>query len=145
MEKVLRLELGYGEEFSVSNQIGTIYDPDLEDNLPKKLSELGVEKDSFITVVDEEDDNPRVNLEILVSERSVDQNNTLRYQQLTFTRTDDKSPISLEASDADIPRKPKPAGEQQPPVNAQENGISGKLKRTADEAGLEVVEAQPSK
>ena len=65
MEKVLRLELGYGEEFSVSNQIGTIYDPDLEDNLPKKLSELGVEKDSFITVVDEEDDNPRVNLEIL--------------------------------------------------------------------------------
>ncbi|EZG00031.1 hypothetical protein H113_00356 [Trichophyton rubrum MR1459] len=128
VEKVLRLELGYGEEFSVSNQIGTIYDPDLEDNLPKKLSELGVEKDSFITVVDEEDDNPRVNLEILVSER-----------------TDDKSPISLEASDADIPRKPKPAGEQQPPVNAQENGISGKLKRTADEAGLEVVEAQPSK
>lgn len=71
VEKVLRLELGYGEEFSVSNQIGTIYDPDLEDNLPKKLSELGVEKDSFITVVDEEDENPRVNLEILVSERLV--------------------------------------------------------------------------
>ncbi|DAA73578.1 TPA_exp: Uncharacterized protein A8136_4607 [Trichophyton benhamiae CBS 112371] len=128
VEKVLRLELGYGEEFSVSNQIGTIYDPDLEDNLPKKLSELGVEKDSFITVVDEEDDNPRVNLEILVSER-----------------TDDKSPISLEASDADIPRKPKPAGEQEPSVTAQENGISGKLKRTADEAGLEVVEGQPAK
>ncbi|EFQ97018.1 SUMO-activating enzyme subunit uba-2 [Nannizzia gypsea CBS 118893] len=128
VEKVLRLELGYGEELSVSNQIGTIYDPDLEDNLSKKLSELGVEKDSFITVVDEEDENPRVNLEILVSER-----------------TDDTSPISLEASDADIPRKPKPAGEQQPATEIQENGASGKLKRTADEAGLEVVEGQPSK
>ncbi|KAM5500175.1 E1 ubiquitin-activating protein uba2 [Microsporum canis] len=125
VERILRLELGYGEEFSISNQIGTIYDPDLEDNLPKKLSELGVQKDSFITVVDEEDENPRVNLEILVSER-----------------TDDKSTISLEASDVDIPRKPKP--DEELPAEAQENGVS-KLKRTADEAGLEVAEGQPSK
>ena len=69
VEGVLRLKLGYGEEISVSNQIGTIYDPDLDDNLPKKLSDLGVEKDGFITVVDEDDETRRVNLELLVAER----------------------------------------------------------------------------
>lgn len=63
------MNLGYGEEFSVSNELGTIFDPDLEDNLPKKLSELGVKKESFITVVDEEEEEPRVNLELVLSEK----------------------------------------------------------------------------
>jgi ubiquitin-like 1-activating enzyme E1 B len=63
------MKLGYGEELSVSNELGTIYDPDLEDNLCRKLSDLGVKSDTFITVIDEEDDTPRVNLELLVSER----------------------------------------------------------------------------
>lgn len=65
---VLRLKLGYGEEFSISSSSGIIYEPDLEDNLTRKLTDLGVIKDSFVTVIDE-DDNPRVNLELLVSER----------------------------------------------------------------------------
>lgn len=69
VEGILRLRLGYGEEISVSNEIGTIYDPDLDDNLPKKLAELGIKNDSFITVVDDDDDHPRVNLELLVKER----------------------------------------------------------------------------
>jgi len=63
------MQLGYGEEFSVMNEVGTLYDPELEDNLPKKLSELGVKNETFITVVDEGDEEPRVNLELLVSER----------------------------------------------------------------------------
>lgn len=66
MEDILRLQLGYGEEFSINNQLGTFYDPDLEDNLPKKLSDLGVENDGFITVIDDDDDQPRVNLELVV-------------------------------------------------------------------------------
>lgn len=65
VEDVLRSQLGYGEEFSISNALGTIYDPDLEDNLPKKLLDLGVKDESFLTVVDE-DDEPRVNLEMIV-------------------------------------------------------------------------------
>jgi len=65
VEDVLRSQLGYGEEFSISNELGTIYDPDLEDNLPKKLVDLGVKDESFLTVVDE-DDEPRVNLELIV-------------------------------------------------------------------------------
>ena len=62
---MLRSQIGYGEELSISNEIGTIYDPDLDDNLPKKLEDLGVKYDSFLTVVDE-DDEPRVNLELVV-------------------------------------------------------------------------------
>jgi ubiquitin-like 1-activating enzyme E1 B len=69
VEGVLRQQLGYGEEFSISTNLGTIYDPDLEDNLPKKLASLGVTSDSFITIVDEEDEEPRVNLELRVVER----------------------------------------------------------------------------
>ena len=62
---MLRSQIGYGEELSISNEIGTIYDPDLDDNLPKKLEDLGVKNDSFLTVVDE-DDEPRVNLELVI-------------------------------------------------------------------------------
>lgn len=69
MQDVLRLQLGYGEEFSLSSEIGTIYDPDLEDNLSKKLSELGVKGETLVTVVDEEDEQPRVNLELLIHEQ----------------------------------------------------------------------------
>lgn len=66
---VLRTRLGYGEEISVTNEVGTIYDPDLDDNLPKKLSDLGVKNDGFLTIVDDDDDNPRVNLELVVKEQ----------------------------------------------------------------------------
>lgn len=71
VEGVLRSELGYGEELSILKESGIIYDPDLEDNLPKKLSELGITKDSWITVVDEDDQDqdPRVNLELFIIER----------------------------------------------------------------------------
>lgn len=41
VEDLLKLELGYGEEFVVNNEIGTLYDIDETENLTKKLSELG--------------------------------------------------------------------------------------------------------
>jgi ubiquitin-like 1-activating enzyme E1 B len=41
VEDFLRSELGYGEEFVVSNDIGPIYDVDETENLTKKLSDLG--------------------------------------------------------------------------------------------------------
>lgn len=69
VEDVLKLQLGYGEEIMINSDAGTIYDPDLEDNLPKKFSELGVKSDSFITIIDGEDENPRVNLSLSVSEK----------------------------------------------------------------------------
>jgi ubiquitin-like 1-activating enzyme E1 B len=41
VEDFLRLQLGYGEEFVVNNEVGLLYDVDETENLGKKLSELG--------------------------------------------------------------------------------------------------------
>jgi hypothetical protein len=67
VEDVLRDQLEYGEELTVNNEIGIVYDPDLDDNLPKKFSELGIKEDSFLTIIDDEGDAPRVNLQLMIS------------------------------------------------------------------------------
>lgn len=71
VEDVLKTQLGYGDEFSVNNEVGTLYDLDLDDNLSKKFSDLGVKADSFLTVIDEDAENPRVNLSLAILERSL--------------------------------------------------------------------------
>ena len=68
---VLKTDLGYGDEFSVNNDVGTLYDPDLDDNLDKKMSELGVRGDSFLTVIDEDEDETRVNVSLSISEQTL--------------------------------------------------------------------------
>ncbi|KAL4803850.1 hypothetical protein BDV18DRAFT_40003 [Aspergillus unguis] len=120
VDNILRKQLGYGEEFSINTDQGTIYDPDLEDNLPKKLLDLGITSSSFITVVDE-DDEPRVNLQLVVVAPG--------------EPPSEEQTIVLDTV-PDIPRKPKaptPA-----PESEQTNGASnlGKRKRDADEAEL---------
>lgn len=42
VENFLRLQLGYGEEFVVNHENDLLYDVEETDNLPKKLSELGL-------------------------------------------------------------------------------------------------------
>ena len=71
VEDVLKTQLGYGDEFSINNEVGTLYDPDLDDNLSKKFSDLGVKADSFLTVIDDDEDNPRVNLSFAILERTL--------------------------------------------------------------------------
>ena len=66
VEDVLKLQLGYGKEFTVNNEVGTLYDPELDDNLAKRLTDLGIEADSFLTIVDDDEDNPRVNLSLSI-------------------------------------------------------------------------------
>lgn len=128
VEGVLRQQLGYGEEFSISTNLGTIYDPDLEDNLPKKLASLGVTSDSFITIVDEEDEEPRVNLELRVVER--------------LQSKSEQTSISVEVID-EIPRKPKQLAPETPPVEhvngfsqSMPNGTTGKRKRSPEEVEI---------
>ena len=70
VENRLRHDLGY-EEFSVSTEAGLIYDTELDDNLGKKFSDLGITSKNFITVVDEEDDNPRVNVVLSINEEYI--------------------------------------------------------------------------
>ncbi|KAL9017072.1 MAG: hypothetical protein Q9185_005583 [Variospora sp. 1 TL-2023] len=85
---VLQTKLGY-REFSINNEVGTLYDPDLDDNLSKKFSDLGVQADSFLTVIDDDDENPHVNLSLSISEKSLPEGS---------------DPISL-LPNIDVPRK----------------------------------------
>lgn len=128
VEDLLRLQLGYGEEFSVTNEAGQIlYDPEEDLNLSKTFGEFGIKKDSFITVIDEADENPRVNLVLSIAEGDLDK---------------DSKPIHL-SEKVEIGTKPaieaavETNGHIVPITNGVANGTSTKRKRDADEAGLE--------
>ncbi|KAI5286035.1 E1 ubiquitin-activating protein uba2 [Ascosphaera aggregata] len=116
VEKICREKMGYGEEFSIVAGIGTIYDPDLEDNLPKKLTDFDVVDGGQLTVVDEvefgEEDSqsegegseqqqqagPRVNVDFLIQlQPDLPDSNT------------SNEPIALLQPIPSIPKKPRPA------------------------------------
>ncbi|KAJ5714689.1 uncharacterized protein N7483_011870 [Penicillium malachiteum] len=119
VEGVLRTQLGYGEELSILKDSGVIYDLDFDDHLSKKLSELGINNDSSITIVDEDDQDqdPRVNLELHIIER-------------TNADSEESTPVSLKKS-LEIRRQPKPAQ----PSSKDASGIPnpGKRKREGDD------------
>ncbi|MCJ1354879.1 MAG: E1 ubiquitin-activating protein uba2 [Icmadophila ericetorum] len=121
VEDVLKLQLGYGEEFSVNNEVGTLFDPELDDNLGKKFSELGIKGDSFLTIVDDGDENPRVNLSLIISEKNFPEGSKPLYV-----------PENLE-----IARKSKASSEQplEHAINgtATKPGSGVKRKRSSDE------------
>lgn len=95
VDDFVKLQLGFGErDFAVNSDAGLLYDPDETDNLGKLLSELGIDQNSFVTVVDEEEDEPFINV-------------VLNIQSLPSESTG--KPIKgLEPDKApEIPRKPK--------------------------------------
>ncbi|KAL0470149.1 hypothetical protein QR685DRAFT_571313 [Neurospora intermedia] len=114
VEHLIKTNLGYGEkDFAISNEVGILYDPDETDNLEKKLSELGIKSDSFLTITDEDDEEPFVNVVIAVQEA--------------------KEPLGdkpvkgvLDPEDVKIPLKPKKQPQPEPvatPITAT-NGAS---------------------
>lgn len=114
----LKDDMGYTEEFNVTTgDARIVYDPDLEDNLGKKLRELGIGAGSFITVTDDRDEEPRVALVLAVVEKA-----------------DTEDVVVLDK--VEIPAK---RVKIEHPTTADINGapISSKAKRKADEAGLE--------
>lgn len=131
VEDLLRLQLGYGDEFSVNSEAGLLYDPEEDANLQKTFSELGLKNDTSITVIDDADEGARVNLVLHISEQELGS---------------EAKPIDL-TQKPEIPLKPKTApaetnGDSRPIVtngltNGVTNGATNGLKRTADEAGLE--------
>jgi ubiquitin-like 1-activating enzyme E1 B len=129
VDGLLRLQLGYGEEFSVSSEAGILYDPEEDQNLDKTFDELGLKSDSFITVIDDADDDAKVNLTFEIQEQALDKGTT---------------PIHLPGK-LKIGMKPKastPAteinGHALPILNGNMNGaMNGKRKRDVDEAELE--------
>lgn len=68
IQGVLQTELGYGEDVSIGFGSESIYDPDFTDNLKKKLFDLGIKNESFITVYDENEPE-RINLELVIIDR----------------------------------------------------------------------------
>ena len=136
VQDVLKTELGYGEEFSINNEVGTLYDPDLDDNIEKKFSDLGVKADSFLTIIDDDEQNPRVNLFLSISEQSL---------------PEDAKPVQL-PSKLEIARKPSlepiaPITNGNTNGHAGTNGIGTKRKRDAEEMDEPAVpqEAKRSK
>lgn len=65
VKSVLEKDLKYSEELSVVTH-SLIYDPDFDDNLDKPLSDFHIRNGTFITVVDEDEETNRVNLELYV-------------------------------------------------------------------------------
>lgn len=126
---LLQGQLGYSEELSVSTDAGIIYDPDLDDNLDKKLTDLGVKQDGFITIKDEEDEQPRADVSLAISKETI---------------SPEYPPVSL-AEKLVIPRKVKLA-EPGPDggingfesiVQVNGTGVGSKRKREAGEPDLE--------
>ncbi|MCJ1472527.1 E1 ubiquitin-activating protein uba2 [Lambiella insularis] len=139
VEDVLKLQLGYGDEFSVNNEVGMLYDPELDDNLPKKLSDLGIGADSFLTVIDDDDDEPRVNLTLAVSEEWASHTWHVGISSADMDRTlpEPSKPILIKEKVV-IARKPKANGA--PAVNGHadrsatlHNGLT-KRKRSPEQS-----------
>lgn len=147
VDEVLKTKLVYSEELSIMSEQGLIYDPDLEDNLEKKLADLGVGEGSFLVVKDDGDDEtPRVDLQLAIE----------------VTKDEDESmgpTVKLVLKEGEILEVPRRAKKKIMPVpenlvngtseKAGENGGAtaatlGKRKRGADDE-LEMVEGTPVK
>ncbi|KAH7155100.1 hypothetical protein B0J13DRAFT_521264 [Dactylonectria estremocensis] len=143
VEDLIKAKLGYGEkEFVVSNDVGILYDLDETDNLPKKLSDLGenydshihlssssdydtgIQKDSFLTVIDDDDDDTFVNIVINIQEGFVcNFNKQALAANQSRTIDADKKPFEVTFTDTpQIPRKPKKPDPIAANGNGQQNG-----------------------
>ncbi|OAA63056.1 Molybdenum cofactor biosynthesis, MoeB [Cordyceps fumosorosea ARSEF 2679] len=73
VEGFLKENLGLGDrEFSVNNDVGILYDFDETNNLPKKLTELGVRNGSFLTIMDDSDEDTLVNIVLDIEEGTLE-------------------------------------------------------------------------
>ena len=119
---ILRTKLGYGEEVTVMNATGIVYDPDLEENLEKKLSELDIDVGSFVLVKDEDDDSPKVDLQLAVEVRKPDDGDVSVLL------------VEEEGETFKVPHKPK----KQPEIDCEE------AEEKDDVAGLTIPNGAPT-
>jgi ubiquitin-like 1-activating enzyme E1 B len=148
---ILKTKLAYSDELSILSDKGLLYDPDLEDNLEKKLEDLGVSDGSFIVVKDDGDeDTPRVDLQLAIE---------------TFKEKNTTGPavylVLKDGETLEVPRKEKKK-KADDHAQGEPNGVNGiaksvengdvqtstgtgRRKRDADEAELEITEGTPVK
>ena len=131
VESFLKEQLGY-EELSLSSDAGLLYDPDFDDNLPKKLTELGLTSHSFLTVNDEQD-APRVNLVLSISAIEIPED------EKPVKKTED-----FVIAKGVIPADAQTVAGQNGHAHAHQNNdpTGNKRKRDAGEAGLDDVQGR---
>lgn len=61
---VLQEKLGYADDVTVRHESTVLYDPEFDDNLGKTFAELSLRAENLLTVVDEKQKNPRVDLSL---------------------------------------------------------------------------------
>ncbi|KAI0181640.1 hypothetical protein GGR52DRAFT_525501 [Hypoxylon sp. FL1284] len=142
VEDFVKLQLGYGEkEFAVNSDTGLVYDPDLTDNLDKTLGDLGIKQNSFVTIVDEDDEDTFVNVVVNIQEAKLS-------EKPIKGLGDGQAPT--------IPRKPKALpilsngidGKQEADGEPRSNGkhsADGEARSNDKKRKLEDVERPPSK
>ncbi|KAH8205304.1 hypothetical protein TruAng_000551 [Truncatella angustata] len=110
VEDFAKVQLGYNDkEFSITSESGLLYDPDETDSLSKKLTDIGLKSGSFLTIVDEADEDVFVNVVLSILE--------------TKETLGDKPIKGLEPDKApEIPRKPKKEPVPESNGVAQTNG-----------------------
>jgi ubiquitin-like 1-activating enzyme E1 B len=131
VEDVLKEQLGYGEEFSVTKEGDLLYDADEDAHLNKTFSELGLGKGSSVTIIDDADEDRKVNVELTIDAKDLPPSD---------------KPINL-VEDVQVATKPNAAvssaapttnGHNHENANGTSNGtVENNLKRTADQASLE--------
>lgn len=120
---LLKDRIGY-EEFSITTDAGIIYDPDLDDNVSKTLTELGIVPtgNMFITVTDD------------VDEAKVDLVLSLK-QQPTPADGAEASGLKLLPEKIELPRKPLPTVEPAA-ANGETNGEAAPIELIPEPANL---------
>ncbi|KAJ4155202.1 hypothetical protein LMH87_000458 [Akanthomyces muscarius] len=132
VEGYLKENLGLKDrEFSVNNDVGILYDFDETDNLPKKLTELGIRNGSFLTIMDDSDEDTLVNIVLDIEERALE--------------ASEKPYKGVVEDKPEILRKPKKAAAPETNGQSKTNGtvhVEGPkgVKRSNDDG-----EEQPSK
>ena len=142
VKDVLKTQLEYGDEFTVNSEAGILYDPELDDNLSKSFIDLGIKVDSFLTVIDDDEKSPRVNLSLSISEKS----GPCLYIAVTLAKLHrsfhpDSKPVVLPQK-IEIPVKPTINDGPMPNGDAKEsmmslNGNAAKRKRSPDDSSYD--------
>ena len=142
VEDVLKTELEYGDEFTVTSEAGILYDPELDENLSKPFSDLGIKVDSFLTVIDDDERSPRVNLSLSISEKCgqflyIAPTNANHYRSLPSSSKPVVLPQKIE-----IPVKPtinnaSLANGEANGSTMSLNGTSAKRKRSPDDSSYD--------
>lgn len=130
VEDVLKTQLGYGEEFSVTKEGDLLYDADEDAHLDKTFSELSLVTGTSVTVIDDADEDRKVNVQLTIHAKelpSSDKPINLLEDLKIATRPRAAVPIAAPATN----------GHSHASTNGTANGTTSGVKRTADEASLE--------